>query len=128
MSEKTTVESDPTGKMDFSEMLESVIPQTNWKLAFEGDDKRIFSQDKTGFFTELKKDEAKMKVRSMFKLATPSTVNALTQALCEDVERMFDIELFRQSRERIIGFKDSVFDLQTGKVRKYSTTDFILNP
>ena len=115
-------------QMSFSDMLESLIEQINWKVAFQGEDKRIFSQEKAGYFIELKPGETRIKVRQHFKLATPSTVNALAQALAEDADRLFDVDLFRQSRERIIGFLDGCFDMQTGKFRKYGATDFCLAP
>lgn len=127
--EKKTEDKDKSREpMSFPDMLESIMDSINWKIVFEGEEKRIFTQEKTGYFIELNRNEAKMKVRSKFRLATPSTVHALTQALCEDVDRLFDVERFRQSREKIVGFQDCVFDLVSGKIRKYSNTDFVLNP
>ena len=115
-------------KMDFSAMLEELIPQINWKIALEGGDKRIFTQEKTGYYTELTKEEAKIKVRNVYKLATPSTINALTQAICEDADRIIDLTLFRTSRENFVGFLDGCFDLKTGKIRRYGSNDFCLTP
>lgn len=109
-------------------MLEELIPQINWKIALEGGEKRMFTQEKTGYYTELSKEEAKINVRNIYKLATPSTINALTQALTEDAERIFDLALFRTSREHIVGFLDSCYDLRTGKFRRYGSTDFCLTP
>ena len=114
--------------MSFSDMLEILIEDINWKVAYNGDERRIFAKHQTGFYEELTKDATRMKVRAKFKLATPSTVNALSMALCEDEERIIDLESFRKSRERIVGFQDACFDLTTGKFRKYTSTDFCLNP
>lgn len=114
--------------MGFSDMLETLIEDINWKVAYNGDERRIFSQHKTGYYEELTKDAARMKVRTKFKLTTPSTVNALSMALCEDEKRVIDYALFRSGRENIVGFQDACFDLTTGKIRKYSSTDFCLSP
>lgn len=123
-------ETEPREKerMEFGDMLESLIPQINWKLAHEGEVKRIFKQEKAGYFQEVKLNEARILVRSVFKFATPSSINALTTALTEDGERLFDLTLFKESRKRVVGFLDGVFDLQSGKFRPYGTNDFILNP
>jgi phage/plasmid-associated DNA primase len=114
--------------MSFSDMLESLIPDINWNIAVNGDVRHILTQDKVGFYTELTLSEARTKVRDVFKLATPSTINSLTVALCEDSDRVIDLARFRESRGKVIGFKDACFDLQTGKIRAYSSTDFCLNP
>lgn len=114
--------------MSFSDMLEILIEDINWKVAYNGDERRIFAKHPTGFYEELTKDATRMKVRAKFKLATPSTVNALSMALCEDEQRIINLESFRQSREKIVGFQDACFDLTTGKFRKYTSTDFCLNP
>ncbi len=114
--------------MTFDQMLSAVKEKITWKVYHNDTQTSIFQQVDMGFFEEMSAKECKMRVRDIFKLAIPSTINNLTQALLEDSERVIDVNLFRECRSRIVGFQNGVFDLQTGKLRQYCPHDFVLNP
>lgn len=115
---------------EYHEQLEELRPLIKWKVALLGDEKYIFNQDKTGFFQEMTQTECKMDIRSQdgYRNATPGTIANLVSGLIEDKDRLFDPALFRTDRSRIIGMKNGVFDLHTGKMRAYTTNDFVLEP
>ena len=114
--------------MEFPELLDTLRDKIKWKVSLTEDDKEIFTQEKKGYFRSLSIEECKMLVRDHFKNATPSTVNNLTVALIQDTKRLFDKDLFIDSKRDTIGFLNNTFDLTTGKVRRYRTTDFICDP
>ena len=114
--------------MSFPEMLEVARPEINWKVTLRESGRTIYRQVNKSFFEEITPDMCRMETRDLFPLSTPSTTSSLVTALLEDRERLFDDSLFRDSRKAAIGFKNGVFDVQTGKVRKYHTSDFILQP
>lgn len=115
---------------EYHEQLEDLRPNIQWKVALTGDDKQVFNQEKPGYFREMTLTECKMDIRSKdgFHNAMPGTIANLVSGLIEDKERLFDPHLFRKDRSRIVGFKNAVFDLQTGKVRRYATDDFVMEP
>ena len=114
--------------MEFSELLESVKQDINWKVVLKGDTKKIYRQIRKTYFEEVSQSLCRMQVRNQLKLATPSTISNLTTALIEDSDRLFDDTLFLESRKRGIGFLNGVFDLYTGRFRKYNSNDFICDP
>jgi phage/plasmid-associated DNA primase len=113
---------------DFTDMLKQVREEIHWKIALHDDSRIIYRQNPRGYFEELSFTTCKMEVRKIFKLATPATIANLVNAILEDEERLFDDALFLESRRRGIGFLNGVFDLQTGQLREYSTTDFVCVP
>jgi phage/plasmid-associated DNA primase len=119
---------------DFFEILETVKPAIEWKIALRGDtdkiEKVIYNQTKAGFFEQISQEVCKMKLRDLdqLELATPSTIASLTTALIEDSQRIIDEKLFVEHRRKGIGFLNGVFDLTTGKVRKYQSADFVCKP
>jgi phage/plasmid-associated DNA primase len=118
---------------DFYEILEQVKPEIEWKIALRGEDKVekvIYSQVSTGFFERLSFEVCKMRLRDLqqLELATPSTISSLATALIEDSRRVIDETLFVEHRRNAIGFLNGVFDLRTGKMRKYHTVDFVCQP
>lgn len=115
---------------EFHEILKDVKGQVTWKVTQRGEDKAIYSQEKPGFFLELSPAICKTSLRDIETLtfSNPSTISNLVTALLEDSNRLFDDGLFRECRKRIVGFENGVFDLQTGKMRDYTTNDFILDP
>jgi len=115
-------------EFDFTDMLQQITEEIPWKIALHEDSRTIYRQNNRGYFEELSLTSCKMEVRKVFKLATPATIGNLVNALLEDDARIFDDALFLESRRRVVGFLNGVFDLQTGEVREYSTTDFILGP
>jgi len=116
--------------LDFTKQLEALRPLIKWNIALQGDDKFIYTQEQTGYFRELSLTECKMDIRAQegFHHATPGAIANLVGGLLEDKARLFDPALFRRDRSRIIGFKNGCFDLQTGKLRPYTTNDFVLEP
>lgn len=122
------MQSDSEKEKSFADLLNDLKSRINWNITFEGDQKRIFTQQDDGYFLEITKEEGKMMIRDSLPLATPATVNNLCLALLEDRERLIDAALFRRSREKIIGLLDGCFDLTTGKLRNYTSTDFCLTP
>ena len=115
---------------EFYEQLERIKDDITWKMILTGEHSIVLNQTTTGYFDTLTQQECKMIIRSFdfLKCATPSTINNLMYALQEDLSRLIDPILFRLCRSRIIGFRNGVFDLQTGKLREYTSSDFILEP
>jgi phage/plasmid-associated DNA primase len=112
---------------NFQDMLAALIPDIPWKISLNGC-KTIYRQMNQTYFEEITPDQCKMEVREYYELATPSTIASLVTALCEDRNRLLDDGLFREARRKGIGFLNGVFDLDTGKMRKYQPTDFVLQP
>lgn len=117
-----------TQQISFPEMLKQIESRVLWKIALHEDSRQVYSPIDRSYYEKLSLTACKMEIRKLFKYATPSTVNNLTQALLEDRERVFDDLRFLESRKKVIGFLNGVYDLQTGKVRKYSNTDFVCDP
>ena len=115
---------------EYYELLKQIQHDIQWKIVLTGDDKTVLNQHQTGFFEEMTQTECRMHVRSIESLqyATPTTVGMLVSGLLEDAERVINPALFRQARSRIIGFQNGVFDLQIGKMRQYTSSDFVLMP
>lgn len=88
----------------------------------------IYRQEQKTYFEEISPTYCRMEVRKVFEYATPSTISNLTTALLEDADRLFDDSLFIESRKRSVGFLNGVFDIYTGKLRKYNSHDFICEP
>lgn len=114
--------------MEFPEMLEKIKPKINWKVTTFSETSYIYRQLKETYFEQVSQTRARMEVRNVFRLTTPSTVNSLVKALIEDEERLFDDTLFLSSRQKTVGFINGVFDLLTGTMRPYRSSDFICNP
>ena len=114
----------------YFKLLQQIQDDIHWRIILKGDEKTILGQTSTGFFEELTETECRMQVRSVENLnfATPGTIASLVTGLLEDQTRKIDPELFRNSRTEVVGFKNGVFDLQTGKMRAYTNQDFILAP
>ena len=115
-------------KMGFSEMLESLKPVLNWKISMRKNDKVVFQQVDKTYFEEIPEEMCRMLVRTHFETATPSTVASLAKAITEDSKRLFDEKLFLGCRENVVGFLNGVFDMRSGKMRKYQSSDFVVNP
>lgn len=119
---------------EFFEILETVKPDIEWRIALRGDkekiEKVIFNQTKAGFFEQISFEVCKMRLRDLQQLefATPSTISSLATALVEDSKRVIDEKLFVEHRRKGIGFLNGVFDLNTGKMRKYQSADFVCKP
>jgi phage/plasmid-associated DNA primase len=110
-------------------MLKDVMEKINWKIAVHGEnDLRIYRQHREMYFERIFKYQCKQELREFFPWQTSAEIAGLCDSLLEDSDRMFDDGLFLQSRKRIVGFKNAVFDLLTGVVRKYQPSDFWLNP
>jgi phage/plasmid-associated DNA primase len=114
-------------KTSFADMLKELQPQIGWKITVKDDTVKIYRPD-GGHFEQITTKQARMEVREHFPHVVPAVINSLTVALLEDSGRLFNDELFLLSRGRGIGFLNGVFDLKTGKMRPYSTSDFILDP
>ncbi len=99
-------------------------------MTLQGEDKYIFVQEPAGYFRELTLAECRMALREIEGLsnATPGLIAGLVTGLLEDSERLINPGLFRESRIQGIGFNNGIFDLLTGKMRKYTSSDFILAP
>lgn len=114
-------------KTSFADMLKEIQPQIHWKITVKDDTVQIYRPD-GGHFEQITPKQARMEVREHFPHVVPAVINSLTVALLEDSGRLFDDDLFLFFRGRVIGFLNGVFDLRIGKVRKYNTSDFVLNP
>ncbi len=117
-------------KCTYGEFLQTIKPQIGWQVTLDGEDRTVYSQAKQGFFEILTLQECKMLVRELerMKYASPGLIANLVSGLLEDADRVLDPELFRLCRARIIGFKNGVFDLQLGKMRDYTSNDFVVSP
>ena len=110
-------------------MLQEVMDKVTWKIAVHGEnDLRIYRQHRGTYFERIYKYQCKQELREFFPWQTSAEISGLCDSLLEDAERMFDDGLFLQARKRIVGFKNAVFDLLTGQVRKYQGSDYWLNP
>lgn len=112
----------------FAELLESLKSEIHWKVSLHDETKQIYRQVSRSFFEPLSLTACKMEIRSRLHLAAPTTISNLVTAITEDQGRLFDDALFCESRKRAIGFINGVFDLQTGKLRPYQSSDFVLDP
>jgi phage/plasmid-associated DNA primase len=115
---------------EFFEILEMIKPDINWKISVKDTEKTIYHQTKTGSFDIISLEVCKMLLRDIQQLefATPSTISSLATALTEDSKRVIDEKLFVEQRRIGVGFLNGVFDLTTGKMRKYHSSDFVLQP
>lgn len=115
---------------EFYEILEAVKPDISWKVCLRDTEKTIYRQIDKTYFEEISTEACKMELRDLEQLefATPSTIGSLVTALTEDSKRLIDEALFIEQRRSCIGFLNGVFDLHTGKVRKYQTSDYVLQP
>lgn len=115
---------------EYYEILRQIQDDIHWKIILNKDKKTVLDQTSSGFYEELTETECRMQVRAIENLnfAPPGTIASLVTGLLEDKKRKIDPELFRDSRTKVIGFKNGVFDLQIGKMRDYTNNDFILAP
>ena len=123
-----TETTEQSQKMGFPEMLEALKPEVNWKISMRKNDKVVFQQVDKTYFEEIPEEMCRMLVRTHFETATPSTVASLAKAITEDSKRLFDEKLFLGCRENVVGFLNGVFDMRSGKMRKYQSSDFVVNP
>jgi len=112
----------------FQGMLEGLENAIQWRVNTRDDTKTIYRPVNEQYFEPISKAEAKMEIREVFRYATPGTIAALCDALLEDSKRAIDSNVFLESRKKVIGFLNGVFDLQTGKMREYRTGDMVLDP
>lgn len=117
-----------TNQDAFGDMLDELKAVINWKIAIRDTDVTIYRQVDRKYFERIAKPLCKMEVRGHFQKVTSSLVSGMCDALIEDKERLFDDELFLESRKRIVGFRNKVFDLLTGCVRSYQPSDYVLDP
>lgn len=115
-------------KLEFPDMLKELKTQIRWKITLRENSRMVYRPVNGSYYNEMSLNACKMEVRDYFKYATPTTVANLTLSLLEDSDRLFDDALFLESRKRIVGFENEVFDLQTGQVRAYGATDFVCDP
>lgn len=117
-----------TSKSDFAEMIESISKRINWKLTVRDNDVYIYRQHEGKYFEQISKHLCKMELRKILDGESSSLITDVMNSMLEDDRRLFDDALFHESRKKIVGFKNGVFDLETGKLRKYHPSDFVLNP
>ena len=110
-------------------MLQDCKKEVTWKVAVKGDtDVAIYRQVDQKYFEQIFKYECRMELREKFPWQTPSQIKNLVESLLEDRQRVIDDALFIESRKQVVGFKNKVFDLYSGKVRHYQPSDYVLNP
>lgn len=115
---------------EYHELLRHIRDDIHWQIILNEDDKTVLSQTQVGYFEELSQAACRMQVRQVDHLnfATPGTIANLVSGLLEDADRVINPSLFRVARSKIIGFKNGVFDLQLGKMREYTSSDFVIDP
>lgn len=112
----------------FSELLDELRPKIHWKVSLHDESKQIYRQVQKTYFEPLSLNACKMDIRTFYQSASPTTVGNLVMALTEDKNRLFDDTLFSESRKHALGFLNGVFDLRTGKLRPYQSSDFVCDP
>lgn len=115
---------------EYYELLRQIQDDIHWRIILNGDEKTVLDKVSDSFYQELSETERRMQVRSIDNLnfAPPGTIASLVTGLLENRARVIDPELFRESRSKVIGFNNGVFDLQLGKMREYCPTDFVMSP
>jgi len=111
--------------MKLEEMLERLKPKITWKICLKDTAKTVYRQIEKTYFETVTKEACRMEVRDFYELAASATIAGLTDALLEDSKRLFSDDLFLESRKHGIGFVNGIFDLRSGKMRKYQTSDFV---
>ena len=115
-------------KAGFSEILTPVSKQLNWRTSLVENTLTVYHQSCDTYFEEISPIQCKMEVRVLLEGMSPSLVAAVTAAVLEEKDRLIDAELFNETRRNCIGFLNGVFDLRTGKMRRYQPSDYILSP
>ena len=110
------------------EMLDTLRPLLNWKIAHKDTAIFVYQQIDNKYFEPIAKPMCKVLVREVFPNVTPNVITALVDSICEEKARLFDDAIFQEQRRFIVGFRNKIFDLRTGKVRNYQKSDFVVNP
>ena len=123
-------ESDTPEKKEpsFGKLLDALNKKIHWKTAKQGGALNVYRPVQGRFFELLTPSDCKMEVRRHMKKLPPGLIASLSTALQEDEARLFDLNLFVETRKKGIGFKNGFFDITTGKLREYHSNDFVLDP
>lgn len=108
--------------------LDDVDDKIHWRFSLDKNDCRTMYRPENGYWLTITRKEARMEIRKILKYARANTITEIFEYLLEDEERLIDADLFLRSREKIVGFLNGVFDLQTGQLRHYQSDDWVVDP
>jgi phage/plasmid-associated DNA primase len=115
-------------KLEFEDMLRITEPQIKWKIALKDDDRSVYRPVANTYFEKISLSACRMEIRTLWPYCLPTVVSNITNSLLEREDRLFDDTLFLECRKRLVGFQNGVFDLRTGKFRRYTQNDFVCDP